>query len=91
MTTFYAVSNDQTQAWVAAREDTGDRPVLVWLANDRTWRRNPFLEEEFYALDRDMRFEEISPPTPPSRSAIGRSSTPRPPGGSSAGCRRRRP
>ena len=63
MTTFYAVHNDQAQAWVAARKDAGERPMLVWLANDRTWRRNTFLEEEFYALDRDMRFEEISPAT----------------------------
>lgn len=61
MTTFYAVHNDQKQVWIAARENTGQQRILVWVANDNTWRRNLGLEEDYYAFDRDMSFQEISP------------------------------
>lgn len=61
MTTFYAVSNDQKQVWIAAHEDTGEHRILVWVANDNTWRRNLGLETDFYAFERDMTFREISP------------------------------
>jgi hypothetical protein len=61
MTTFYSVSNGEKPIWIAAREDSGEHRMLVWVANDQTWRRHVALEAEFYALDRDMVFEEISP------------------------------
>jgi hypothetical protein len=61
MTTFYAVSNDQKQVWIAAHEDAGEHRILVWVANDNTWRRNLGLETDFYAFERDMTFQEISP------------------------------
>jgi hypothetical protein len=61
MTTFYAVSNDQKQVWIAAHESAGEHRILVWIANDATWRRNLGLENDFYAFERDMTFREISP------------------------------
>jgi hypothetical protein len=40
MTTFYSVSNGEKPIWIAAREDSGEHRMLVWVANDQTWRRH---------------------------------------------------
>ncbi|WP_148061306.1 hypothetical protein [Frondihabitans sp. PhB188] len=60
MTTFFSVHSDQKQVWIAAQEGSGDHHVLVWVANDGTWRRNIGLEQDFYAFVRDLIFQEIS-------------------------------
>jgi hypothetical protein len=60
MTTFFSVHNDEKQLWIAAQEEAGEHRVLVWVANDNTWRRNIGLERDFFACERDMTFHELS-------------------------------
>lgn len=57
MVEFYDVHNPAGErVWIAAREDTDERRLYVWLADTGRWHWNEALQADFYANDPELEY-----------------------------------